>query len=157
VSAGDELRRLLRNLPAPVAVVTVDVQGERLGLTVASFVSLSLEPPLVGVAVSRHAAMHELLREAESFAVNLLAGDQERLAQHFARGVPPIGLWEGIATRPGVLGLPLLEGAFGWIECRLGAVHLTGSHTFFLGEVAAAELGEPAEPLLYVRQGYTSL
>lgn len=157
MAVGDELRRLLRNLPAPVAVVTVDVQGERLGLTVASFVSLSLEPPLVGVAVSRHAAMHELLRGAESFAVNLLGSGQERLAQHFARGVPPIGLWEGIATRPGALGAPLLEGAFGWIECRLSAEHPSGGHTFFVGDVAAAELGEPTEPLLYVRQGYTSL
>jgi flavin reductase ActVB len=157
VAAGDEFRRLLRNLPAPVAVVTVDVQGERLGLTVASFVWLSLEPPLVGVAVSRHAAMHELLRTADSFAVNLLGSGQERLAQHFARGVPPIGLWQGIATRPDSLGAPLLEYAYGWLECRLSAEHPTGDHTFFVGDVAAAELGEPAEPLLYVRQGYTSL
>jgi flavin reductase (DIM6/NTAB) family NADH-FMN oxidoreductase RutF len=157
VGAGDELRRVLRNMPAAVAVVTVDAAGERLGLTVASFVSLSLEPPLVGVAVSRQAAMHELLRGADSFAVNLLGAGQERLAQHFARGVPPIGLWEGIGTRPGSLGAPLLKEAFAWIECRLQAEHATGDHTFFVGDVAAAELGVPSEPLVYVRQGYTSL
>lgn len=155
--AGEELRRLLRNLPAVVAVVTVDVEGERLGLTIASFVPLSLDPPLVGVAVSRHAALHELLRGADAFAVNLLAGGQERLAQHFARGVPPIGLWEGISTRPGALGPPLLEDAFGWIECRPSAEHATGDHTFFVGDVIDARLGERSEPLLYVRQGYTSL
>ena len=155
--AGEELRRLLRNLPAAVAVVTVDVEGERLGLTVASFVALSLDPPLVGVAVSRHAALHELLRGADAFAVNLLAGGQERLAQHFARGVPPIGLWEGISTRLGASGAPLLEDAFGWIECRPSAEHATGDHTFFVGDVIEAQLGEPSEPLLYVRQGYTSL
>jgi flavin reductase (DIM6/NTAB) family NADH-FMN oxidoreductase RutF len=157
VVVGEELRRLLRNLPAAVAVVTVDVEGERLGLTVASFVSLSLDPPIVGVAVSRHAALHELLRGADAFAVNLLAGGQEHLAQHFARGVPPIGLWEGISTRPGASGAPLLEDAFGWIDCRLQAEHATGDHTFFVGDVIAAQLGEPSEPLLYVRQGYTSL
>jgi flavin reductase (DIM6/NTAB) family NADH-FMN oxidoreductase RutF len=156
VAAGDELRRVLRNVPAAVAVVTVDVAGERLGLTVASFVSLSLEPPLVGVAVSRQAAMHELLRGADSFAVNLLGAGQERLAQHFARGVPPIGLWQGIATRVGSLSAPLLEDALAWIECRLHAEHATGDHTFFVGEVAAAALGAPREPLLYLRQGYTS-
>jgi flavin reductase (DIM6/NTAB) family NADH-FMN oxidoreductase RutF len=157
VAAGEELRRVLRNVPAAVAVVTVDVSGERLGLTVASFVSLSLEPPLVGVAVSRQAAMHELLRGADAFAINLLGAGQERLAQHFARGVPPIGLWEGIATRAGSLGAPLLEHAFAWIECRLHAEHATGDHTLFVGDVAAAELGEAGEPLLYVRQSYTSL
>jgi flavin reductase (DIM6/NTAB) family NADH-FMN oxidoreductase RutF len=157
VAAGDELRRVLRNVPAAVAVVTVDVAGERLGLTVASFVSLSLEPPLVGVAVSRQAAMHELLRGADAFALNLLGAGQERLAQHFARGVPPIGLWEGIETRVGSLGAPLLDDVFAWIECRRRGEHATGDHTFFVGDVAAAELGEPREPLLYVRQGYTSL
>jgi flavin reductase (DIM6/NTAB) family NADH-FMN oxidoreductase RutF len=157
VVAGEELRRLLRNLPAAVAVVTVDVEGERLGLTIASFVSLSLDPPLVGVAVSRQAALHELLRGADGFAVNLLAGGQERLAQHFARGVPPIGLWEGISTRRGSSGAPLLEDAFGWIECRPRAEHETGDHTFFVGDVIEAQLGEPSEPLLYVRQGYASL
>jgi flavin reductase (DIM6/NTAB) family NADH-FMN oxidoreductase RutF len=155
--AADDLRALLRNVPAPVSVVTVDVEGERLGLTVASLLLLSLEPPLLGVAVSRQAALHELLRQAESFGISLLAGDQERLAGHFARGVPPIGLWEGISTRPGASGAPLVEDAFGWIECRLRDEHATGDHTFFVGDVIAAQLGEPSEPLLYVRQGYTSL
>src|ERR671937_539745 len=82
--------------PAGVAVVTVDAGGQRVGLTVASLVSLSLEPPLVGVAVRRDAALHELLRDAGAFAVSMLAAGQERLAQHFARGVPPIALWEGV-------------------------------------------------------------
>jgi len=82
-------------------VLTVDVEGERLGLTVGSVVSLSLEPPLVGVSVSRQAAMHELLRRAEEFALSLLAGDQEAVAQHFARGVPPFAHWHGVALREG--------------------------------------------------------
>ncbi|HET7857464.1 MAG TPA: flavin reductase family protein [Gaiellaceae bacterium] len=157
MAAGDELRAVLRNVPAPVTVVTVDVEGERLGLTVAAFVSLSLEPPLVGVAVSRQAAMHELLRRADAFAVNVLAAGQEHVAQHFARGVPPIGLWEGIEIREGATGAPLLEGAAGWLECRRGDVHPAGDHSFFVGEVVAAEAGPAAETLVYVRQSYSSL
>src|SRR5215210_3932552 len=93
VSRGEELRRLMRRFPSGVAVVTVDADGERLGLTVGSLLSLSLEPPLVGVAISRQAAMHELLRRAGGFALSLLAGDQEAVAQHFARGVPPLAHW----------------------------------------------------------------
>lgn len=157
MAAGDDLRALMRNVPAPVAVVTVDVEGERLGLTVASFISLSLEPPLVGVAVSRQAALHELLRRAEAFAVSILAAGQEHLAQHFARGVPPIGLWHGIATRTGASGAPLLEGALGWIECRSTAEQPAGDHTLFVGEVTSAELGGPADALVYLRRSYTSL
>ena len=74
-AVGDELRSLLRGFPAGVAVLTVDADGERLGLTVGTVLSLSLEPPLVGVSVSRHAAMHELLRAAGGFGLSLLAGD----------------------------------------------------------------------------------
>src|SRR5581483_2092207 len=73
----------------------------KLGLTVGSLVSLSLDPPLVGVAIDRQAAMHELLRRAGGFALSLLAQGQDWLAQHFARGVPPIALWHGIASRDG--------------------------------------------------------
>ena len=85
-----DLRDVMRRFPHGVVVLTVNAEGERLGLTVASLVSLSLEPPLVGVAVSRQAAMHELLRRAGGFALSLLAEGQDRFAQHFARGVPRV-------------------------------------------------------------------
>jgi len=152
-----DLRALMRRFPHGVAVLTVDAEGERLGLTVASLVSLSLEPPLVGVAVDRQAAMHELLRRAGGFAVSLLADGQEWLAQHFARGVPPIAMWHGIASREGAAGAPLLVGALGWLECRLVSEHETGDHTLFVGEVLSVELGEPAPPLVHVESGYRTL
>lgn len=154
--AADDLRALLRNVPAPVSVVTVDVEGERLGLTVASLLLLSLEPPLLGVAVSRQAALHELLRQADSFGISLLAGDQERLAGHFARGVPPIGLWEGIQVRDGE-GPPLLDGALGWVVCERAGEHPTGDHTLFVGEVTDVEQGPGRGALVYVRQSYIAL
>jgi flavin reductase ActVB len=138
-------------------VLTIDVEGERLGLTVGSLVSLSLEPPLVGVSVSRQAAMHELLRRADGFGLSLLAGDQEAVAQHFARGVPPLAHWHGISTRPEGEGAPLLEDAIGWLECRTAAEHDAGDHTLFVGEVLGAERGRSAPPLVYVDQRYVSL
>jgi flavin reductase len=135
----------------------VDLGGERLGLTIGSLVGLSLEPPLVGVSVSRQAAMHELLRGAGGFALSLLAGDQEGVAQHFARGVPPFAHWHGIATRPGAEGAPLIDDALGWLECRTTGEHEAGDHTLFVGEVLAAERGRAAPPLVYVDQRYVSL
>lgn len=137
--------------------MTVDAEGERLGLTVSAATALSLDPPLVGVAVSRHAAMHELLRSAGGFALSLLAGDQEAVAQHFARGVPPFAHWHGIEFREGAAGAPLLEGALGWIECRVAAEHETGDHTFFVGEVLSAERGRTGSALVHVGQGYAAL
>src|SRR5207244_11160150 len=89
--------------------------GGRFGLPVTSLVSLSLAPPLVGAAVSRQAALHELLRRAGSFGVSLLGEGQEELATRFSRGVPPIALWTGVAVREG-LRAPLLQGARGWLQ-----------------------------------------
>jgi len=157
VADGEELRALMRRVPAGVAVVTVDVEGERLGLTVGTLLSLSLEPPLVGVSISRQAALHELLRRAGGFGVSILAAGQERLAQHFARGVPPIALWHGVATREGVSGVPLVDGALGWIECRNWAEYPAGDHTLFVGEALSVEAGAPSQPLVHLGSSYRAL
>jgi flavin reductase len=138
-------------------VLTVDAEGERLGLTVGTFVSLSLEPPLVGVSVSREAAMHELLRSAGGFGLSLLAGDQDAVAQHFARGVPPLAHWHGIEWREGTTGAPLLEGALGWVEARLVDEHRTGDHTLFVGGVVSVKRGRSGPALVHVGQGYAAL
>ena len=146
-------------VPAAVAVVTVALRGQRVGLTVASLVSLSLEPPLVGIAVRRDAALHELLRDVGRFSISVLAEGQESLAQHFARGVPPIALWQGVSVRPSADSdtPPELEGAVAWLRCRLGAEHETGDHTFFVGEVESAERGPAERPLVFHRRAYAAL
>ena len=144
----------MRAYPSGLAVVTIDAEGERLGLTVGSLVSLSLDPPLVGIAINRHAAMHELLRLAVGFAVSLLAADQASLAQHFARGVPPIALWHGVAWHERETGAPLLDDALGWLECRVDGELPTGDHTFFVGEVLGVGRGRVAPPLVYLDQRY---
>ena len=146
-----DLRALLGRYPSGVCVVTVDASGQKLGLTVGSLVSLSLDPPLVGFAVSREAALHELLREAGGCAISLLAAGQDWLAQHFALGVPPIAMWHGIATEERAAGAPLLVGGLGWLECALRDQVAVGTHTFFVCDVRRAELGADAPPLLRVR------
>jgi flavin reductase (DIM6/NTAB) family NADH-FMN oxidoreductase RutF len=155
VTSGEKLKDVLRRHPTGVSVVTVDLEGERLGLTVASLVSLALEPPLVGISIAHQAALHELLRGAGGFAVSLLAAEQIELAQHFARGVPPIALWHGIAARDGARG-PLLEGALGWLECTLAGEHAVGDHTLFVGAVERAEAGGDGPPLLRLGGDYVA-
>ena len=73
---GDELREVMRRFPAPVAVVTARVDDERYGFTAGSVVSLSLEPPLVGVSVGRDSSSHEPMRRAGGFAISLLSEHQ---------------------------------------------------------------------------------
>jgi flavin reductase (DIM6/NTAB) family NADH-FMN oxidoreductase RutF len=147
----------MRHVPAPVAVVTVTVEGRHAGLTVASLVSLSLEPPLVGFAIRRDAALHELLRESREHAISVLAAGQEHLAQHFARGVPPIALWENVPLRDAD-GPPQVEGAAAWLRCRLEQEHPAGDHTLFVAAVEHAEQGPGASrPLVYHGQAYAAL
>ncbi|HEU4943431.1 MAG TPA: flavin reductase family protein [Gaiellaceae bacterium] len=153
---SDDLRGVMRRFPAGVSVVTVDVDGQRVGLTVGTLVSLSLDPPLVGFAVKREAALHELLRRAGAFGVTLLAAGQEGLAQHFARGVPPIGLWQGVEVLDAP-GPPLLAGGVGWLRGRILAEQPAGTHTFFVGEIDSADPGPSDRPLAYVGQAYRDL
>ena len=103
MTSGEDLRALMRFVPHGVAVLAVDDDGDRMGVTVSSLVSLSLEPPLVGVSIGKQASLYELLRSAGAFAVSLLGGEQEELARRFAAGQPPIVHWQGVADARGAV------------------------------------------------------
>lgn len=152
---GAEQRALFRRWPAGVSVVVAEVDGRRAGLTVSSLISVSLEPPLVGISIALEASLHELLREAGEWAVSILSGQQEHLAQHFARGVPPIALWRNIDVRDD--DERLLTGAVGWLTARTIDEFQTGDHTFFVGEIESLEQGTAATSLSYVHRGYQAL
>jgi flavin reductase (DIM6/NTAB) family NADH-FMN oxidoreductase RutF len=156
VVTGEDLRDVMRSFPSGICVVTIELEGTRTGLTVGSLVSLSLEPPLVGFALGQQAQLHELLRGAGEFGVSLLAGDQDAIAQHFARSVPPIALWTGVEVRDDAAGPPLIADALGWLRCSVQAEHPTGDHTLFVGQVEWAEVVSAAPALVYVRHGYSA-
>jgi flavin reductase len=154
VATGDDLRKLMRLFPSGVCVVSANVDGQSVATTMGSLVSLSLDPPLVGVSVGRELALHELLRTAGAFAVSILRGHQADVAAHFARGMPPLVLWDSVPLRHGATGAPLLAEALAWIECRLWARYDAGDHSIFVGEVVALEEGDPGEGLVYRERGY---
>jgi flavin reductase (DIM6/NTAB) family NADH-FMN oxidoreductase RutF len=156
VVTGEDLREVMRSFPSGICVVTIELEGTRTGLTVGSLASLSLEPPLVGFALGQQAQLHELLRGAGEFGVSLLAADQEAIAQHFARSVPPIALWTGVEVRDDAGGPPLIADALGWLRCSVQAEHPTGDHTLFVGQVEWAEVVSAAPALVYVRHGYSA-
>jgi flavin reductase (DIM6/NTAB) family NADH-FMN oxidoreductase RutF len=153
---GEELRGLMRSWPHGVSVLSVDFEGDRMGVTVSSLVSLSLEPPLVGVSVGKQASCYELLRRAGAFAVSLLSADQEDIARRFAAGWPPLVHWEGVAVREGQVA-PLIEGAMGWVEARTLVEHDVGDHGFFVGEVLSVERGSSTSSLVYRETEYHAL
>ena len=152
---GAEQRALFRRWPTGVSVVVAESGGRRAGLTVNSLVSLSLEPPLVGISLALSASLYEVLREAGTWSVSLLAGDQDHIAQHFARSVPPLVLWDGIAVRED--DPRLLEGALGWLVVRTVAEVPAGDHMLFVGEIESLEQGPGRGSLVYLDRAYTPL
>ena len=148
MTTGDDLRGLMRLWPHGVSILSVDVDGDRMGVTVSSLVSLSLEPPLVGVSIARQAACYELVRGAGAFALSLLGAGQEAIARRFAGGHPPLVHWHGIEAREGLVA-PLLAGSLGWIEARTRAEVDVGDHGFFVADVLSVERGSGSSALVY--------
>jgi 3-hydroxy-9,10-secoandrosta-1,3,5(10)-triene-9,17-dione monooxygenase reductase component len=147
----------MRRFPAGVAVVTVALGEERFGITVGSLVSLSLEPPLVGVSIGLQSSIYEPLRRAGRFAVNVLSGDQVTLAQHFARsGLPPLVAWTNVPLRLSTWPEPLIDDALAWLECTVASEYEAGDHTIVVGSVRAVELGREGLGLTYVHGDYVS-
>src|SRR2546423_10043924 len=135
MTTGGDLRGLMRLWPRGVSIRSVDIQGDRMGVTVSSLVSLSLEPPLIGVSIGKQASCYELLRSAGRFAVSLLGSEQEELARRFAAGYPPIVHWQDVPTREGQVA-PLIDGALGWIQAETRKGAGAGEHTVFLADGA---------------------
>jgi flavin reductase (DIM6/NTAB) family NADH-FMN oxidoreductase RutF len=146
----------MRYVPHNVAVLSVDHDGDRMGVTISSLVSLSLEPPLIGVSIGKDASCYELVRAAGAFGITLLGDGQEDLARRFAAGRPPIVHWEGVALHEGRVA-PLIAGGLGWIEGRIRSEWDAGDHTFFVADVIAVERGPAESALMYRDRAYHSL
>jgi flavin reductase (DIM6/NTAB) family NADH-FMN oxidoreductase RutF len=152
---GADQRSLFRRWPSGVSVVVAELDGRRAGLTVSTLTSLSLDPPLVGISIARVASLYEVLRDSGEWAASMLAGDQDHLAQHFSRSVPPIALWDRIPVRED--DPRFIADAIGWLVARTVDHVETGDHTFFVGEVESLERGRDGESLVYMGQRYFSL
>ena len=154
---GAEQHALFRRWPSGVSVVVAELDGRRAGLTVSSLLSLSLSltPSLVGVSIARDASLFEVLCGAGEWGVSILRGDQDHLAQHFSRSVPPIALWDDIPVRED--DRRLLAGAIGWIVARTIEELPVGDHRFFVGEVLSLELGEAGFSLVHLDRRYSAL
>ena len=147
-------RQAMGHFATGVAIVTTEHKGEQFGITVASFASLSLRPPLLLICIEKTAKTHDAIASSKKFAASILAGDQEEISSRFASRRDD--KFTDLATRRGKLGLTLIEGAIATIECKLHSTFPGGDHSIFVGEVVEAEMNE-ARPLLYFQGGYHQL
>jgi len=151
----DLFRQVMGNFAAGVTVVTtVGAEEKPFGLTATAFTSLSLVPPLVLVCIGKASETYPYFAPAGRFAVNFLAANQQDASQRFASSGGE--KFADIPWRRGALGLPLLEGTLGHLECRIVGAHDGGDHTIYVGEVESAA-SNGGEPLVYFRSAYRSV
>ncbi len=151
----NELRRVMGHFATGVTIITtVSKDGEPFGLTANSFTSVSLDPPLVLICVDKKAESYPHFEQSRVFTVNILNNQQEALSRKFA--VSGGDKFQGVAYHTGANGVPILDGALAYLECKLYAVHDGGDHTLYLGEIEQAETVE-GKPLLFYRGGYRAI
>lgn len=131
--------------------------GERLGMTVNSFTSLSLDPPLVLFAAQSGSSVLHAIRASGCFTVNVLAADQTDISSQLARRGGPEKM-QHVDTVAAACGAPRLTGALAWFECALHRCEAAGDHLIVIGRVLDGGYREPvSEPLVFFRSAYRAL
>lgn len=148
-------RDALGRFATGVAVVTaVTDDGARAGMTISSFNSVSLDPPLVLFSIGRKAHSLPLLLRARSFAVNVLAHDQRAVADAFAR--PLTDKWSGLSISEAPGEAALIDDALAQFRCAPHASHDGGDHVIFVARVLGFAASDRTAPLVFHAGAYTS-
>lgn len=152
-------RRAMRWQAGAVAVITVEGAWGRTGFTATSVTSLSLEPPRLLVCVNREASSYPALRTEGRFAVNLLAADQQAVAERFAGagGLSGAARFQGARWRKLKHGAPALEDALACFDCAVGEWIERGTHAIIIADVLDAALGRGADALVYWQGRYRAI
>jgi flavin reductase (DIM6/NTAB) family NADH-FMN oxidoreductase RutF len=152
------LRATMRQWATGVTVVTTVADGERCGMTVSSFTSVSLEPPTVLVCLNKESYCNALVEKSGVYAISMLGVGQDALSNRFAGLDPNItDRFEGIDVTTALTGSPLLPGAIAWLDCRVQSTHVTSTHTIFIAEVVYAHVEPDKAPLVYHNRTYRVL
>jgi len=139
-----------------VSVVTCEHGGDKHGMTVNAFLSVSVSPPTMLVSLSKKARTTELVAKAKAFTINLLADTQAHESDRFAgrHKDKEQNRFEGLDFKKGATGSPVLSGSMGHLDCKVIHAFDGGDHTLYVGEVVAGSLDESRHPLVYTTGGY---
>lgn len=155
---SEQLRQAMRAWTTGVAVITAVHDGQRYGMTVNSFTSISLEPPLIAVTLKQLTHTHELVEKSGEFAVTILASRQKDLSLRFAGKLPDVtDRFEGVPTETLSLNAPLIKDGMAFFNCRVMNAYPVGENTLFVAEVVDVRGEGEGDPLVYHNRVYWSL
>ena len=155
---AEQLRHAMRAWTTGVTVVTATYAGQKYGMTVNSFTSISLEPPLVSLALKKLTHTHELVEKSGEFSVTILSSAQKELSDRFAG--KQLGIkdrFEGVSTVMLSNRAPLIKEGIAYFNCRVVNSIPVGENTLFVAEVTAAQGDGTGDPLVYHNRVYWKL
>ncbi len=156
--SADELRLAMRHWATGVTIVTAQFNGTRHGMTVNSFTSISLEPPLVLVSLERMTRTRQIVTHSGFFGVTVLKEGQLNISDRFAgRDTEFQDRFAGLETFSLISEVPLIRSGLVSFDCQVSAQHEAGTHTIFIGKVLAIKSSPIQEPLIYHNQAYRQL
>lgn len=150
-----EMREVCGQFITGVAVVTSSTEDGPVGITVNSFTSVSLSPPLVLFCIHHQSPVLPAILESGVFAVNILAEDQAELCHSFAKRAT--ARFSDIKSVPGVTGAPILPEALAYLDCSVVSQHRGGDHYIIVGEAVGIGLLRPGNPLTFFRSAHPRL
>lgn len=154
---AETFRAVLGRFASGVAIATTikpHEDGQPVGVTVNSFTSVSLDPPLVLFCLKSQGSALPAFQAARLFAINLLGESQKELSGRFARNPHD---WTGLAWEVWETGAPVLPGSLATLDCRLETIHAGGDHEILIGRVLRLENRSDEAPLVYHRGKYAWL
>jgi len=146
-----QFKLAMSHFASGVTIVTTEHEGTPYGITVASFASLSLRPPLVVICIEKMAKSHDAIAASKKFGVSILEEKQADISGRFASKIDD--KFTGVEVKKGRSGVPLIAGSLCMLECQLRDRFAGGDHSIFIGEVVEAYIG-PGSPLVYYRSSY---
>ncbi|HEY3473118.1 MAG TPA: flavin reductase family protein [Anaerolineales bacterium] len=147
---SETLRRAMRAWTTGVAVITSLHEGQQYGMTINSFSSVSLEPPVISVTLKQLTHTHDLVVNSGMFALTVLTSRQKDLSDLFAGKIPNIAnRFDGLKTEKLLIDAPILENGMAYFNCRVMNSIPIGENTLFIAEVIAARGEGEGEPLVY--------
>ena len=155
---SDFFRKVLGHCSTAVTVITApgaDDGDGPVGMTVGSFLSVSLDPPLVAFLPATSSSTWPRIRDAGKFCANVLTQDQMDLCTRFTR--PVADRFAGVGYRMSDNGSPILDDCLAFVDCDIEAVHPAGDHVFVVGRVRQLALEKESEPLLFFQGRYRAL
>jgi flavin reductase (DIM6/NTAB) family NADH-FMN oxidoreductase RutF len=151
-----KFKEALGQLPTGISIIATKFDNHLFGLTVNSFTSVSLHPPLVSFCLNKNSSSAKAFNSNNSFAVSILAENQANLSKHFASSN-----YNKFANIQYIIGessdCPLIAGAICWLECNKLHKYEVGDHIVFVGEVVTAKINNDLKPLIYYARNYWQL